>query len=382
MIYDTWDEESQLAFHCATRAYHYDAELIKNYYKESGESKLYRTNDKRRSDFNFLKKKIVYLGELSTDTFGVWQIKSSSTLIFACRGTSSDPIRLLNFIPSTYNEKFKAELAARNLSVRQFEDLPFSANDLYSSRAYTCDSPKLPLTRADIIEAVNAYFCRVGPSLLLYEPEPRHIASNVSLNGGAFYAKNFSDCKADRTILLDSSNLKDDLKHVFVGRKALELLSTKKYNKMIFAGHSLGGSLAFHAFKECSIKFPEMDLTYYGFDAAQLSNFGVSDLNRARPSWRQNARQYRMNSDIVSFTPPYVPYVTNANFVPTYSYDDGLGYFTKNSSKHNLIFFLICDYKLNNYTYYDENNMLKTVKIEKEVEPIKPFFGIKNYFSY
>ena len=62
MIYDTWDEESQLAFQCAARAYHYDSELIKNYYKESGESKLYRTNDKRRSDFNFLKKKNCLFG--------------------------------------------------------------------------------------------------------------------------------------------------------------------------------------------------------------------------------------------------------------------------------------------------------------------------------
>jgi hypothetical protein len=129
----------------------------------------------------------------------------------------------------------------------------------------------------------------------------------------------YSDFIADAhigSVFLGSRNLAEmDAKH-----KAAVDHATKYADKLIehypkvefvFTGHSLGGSLAFAAFLQAKVKYPQVKSWYVGFNAATLSNYEdvISELRTNTPHVfsvtgdivrLDHAIHYRNEGDLIS----------------------------------------------------------------------------------
>lgn len=384
MPYNTWPETSKVAYEVAFQMYFYDKNLADYLTSIDPYTEHYRTTKRFREQFAV--RSITYhYKSLLYDTVGIWE--SDDSLIIGFRGTSTDPLRLLNYIPVDYHQRLLANLKSKGLKFSEFINLPYM-----KERDKSCDKlqfKKGKLDRNSIIAEVTGTYCTIGLTTPISSPTRANkkaeytrdidrIKSKVfegltglkaggqnELNGGYSHASSFSDCKADANIAFASSTntLNQDPKHLFAAEFAKKIIDEyKNKKKIIFTGHSLGGSLAFYAFKQCLLDYqekntghPERKNGYYfvGFNAATLKNIDMARVSQydTLQTWKDRAIHYRNNTDIVSYlygeTDYYNPlgfqiFSPKNDFCPTIIYDDndkGL-----HARRHDLRTFKLCKY--------------------------------------
>lgn len=247
-----------------------------------------------------------YVSKLSRDSVAVFLSKGpNKKLFFAFRGTDlCDPLRFLNYIPNDYEETIQEIVYDRTSYEGPFGDAEFNRrfNEeerrlfLYSATSRYCKMDSLYLST----EEHNAKFFNVAQDRDLKE----------QLEGGYSYGAPNSDCKADNVIFKASvgiygENVARDSKHLDTFKWTREVIEYAKLHfniqSIIFTGHSLGGSLAYHAYLKCD----DERKVYRGFNAASLKNF--DGLHRAM---NDKAIHYRIYRDTTSYlTGQYVPTV-------------------------------------------------------------------------
>jgi hypothetical protein len=174
------------------------------------------------------------------------------------------------------------------------------------------------IQKQEMLKLATAQFCSMD-AIDLSTERTRASHFNVSkaydFTGGRSHAAPNSDCKADNVIVKTSlspnyDNIRNDHKHTETARWSRQVINFLKLRinirRIVFTGHSLGGSLALNAYLLCE----EENKYFKGFNAASLKNF-----NGARRSMQintENMRHYRIHRDTTSYLV--------GNIVPTISY--------------------------------------------------------------
>jgi hypothetical protein len=273
-----------------------------------------------------------YVSKLSRDSVAVFLSKGpNKKVVFAFRGTDlCDPLRFLNYIPNDYEETLQ-EIVVENSGF-----LGLFGSDEFNRR-FNEDQK-----RAFLYQATSRY-CQMDALYGLSTEEHNAKYFNValqggSLSGGYFYAAPNSDCKADNVIFQASTgvygeNVARDYKHIETSKWAQRVIDAVKVRfnieSIIFTGHSLGGSLALHAYLRCD----DERKIFKGFNAASLKN--LDGLHRAlNPS---TAVHYRIYRDTTSYL--------TGRYVPTIAYviEDAANEFTtlSNEDFHGLQIFKV-----------------------------------------
>lgn len=296
--------------------------------------------------FSFRKKSttLQYSSVQSYDSLAVYYLGSPAdlTMVLAFRGTDPcDPVRFMNYIPDTFEAECMAllrrdlrgvavpeNLRWGTLSMVRFmesNNMTWSESEQYGTR--TCPDPcvgcKL-MSKEDIQLRVCQKFCNFTNPLSAY-PSKRRPDQNLrlwnvyqypafvkdDLLGGENRAQQNSDCYADRFIVGSSTdltrrtNVSADIKHQDTAYAALYAVKTAKPRRVIFTGHSLGGSLAFNTYKialELYSSVATRPVLYFaGFNPASLRNFDTSRLERYDDRWQERAKIHRISGDVVSF---------------------------------------------------------------------------------
>ena len=318
---------SRFAYYASNESYKYDAQDVSTSPFRSSRD----TRESFRVNFAGRSFRADYVPEWSLDTVAAYV--HGKTLILAFRGTDPvDPARYLNYMPTDYEERVDdslQKLAPRiqgDTFAKRWAKVPFVPADSFCScNEKRCgDTYDTVISRETILGKVNMSYCGLPSVTAIDTARPKDVTKDRwdVLLGGASNASMYSDCKSDNYITYSrltgfvfaktSKNVASDEKHKYTNQWTQSVVAQFQKRKglnIILTGHSLGGSLAFHAYIRL-LKTVDPGLVYYvGFDAAVLSNF--NDAVKYLPNgWTQNAIHYRMYGDGVSALFGYVPTLT------------------------------------------------------------------------
>lgn len=305
--------------------------------------------------------KMRYSSAMSADSVGVYTHMNPSTrehiLVLAFRGTDTvDPARFMNWIPEDYVDKLVAEIQKKISDPKkqwyldrtivgssQFDanlkrvGIPLQDKDVCGS---FCSSSCEPgITKESLMADVTGSYCGYLVStpktqqpdksrfwnIYRYPVTPEDVArvnAWPEFNGGANNAQTNSDCSADRSITvaslpLGSSDVRNDEKHKVTAQFTMAIIQKMmaQYKTIVFAGHSLGGSLALNAYSLAVWLFQKQGLRMYyaGFNPASPGNFDhvLKHLKAYDPQWQYRAMAHRNSKDVVSAkTGSYMPTIT------------------------------------------------------------------------
>jgi len=289
---------AQQCYFASAQAYAYDFSLFKP--EAQADAMRYASRKSTRKSINDLD----YISNLSRDSVAVFLSKGpNKKLVFAFRGTDlCDPLRFLNYIPNDYEETIQEIVFDETGYEGLFGSAEFNAR-------FNEDDKRFFLREA------TARYCQMDSLYGLSTEEHNSKFFNVSsdyygLEGGYNAAPN-SDCKADNVIFKASTgvygeNVARDSKHIETyqwTRDVIKYVSVRfNIQTIVFTGHSLGGSLALHAYLKCD----DERKMFKAFNAASLKNF--DGLHRAL---NKSAIHYRIYRDTTSYlTGRYVPTVS------------------------------------------------------------------------
>jgi len=314
--YSSFRDWEKLGFHAALNVYGYD-NTVRG-------TKRYRSNLNNRGTIyleDYTRMNYLRGGQMqiNNDSVGFWYHDSSRSLVVGFRGTdTADPERFLGFIPDGYKERLNETMNALN---------PLGIELPYNSFC-SCDKPircEGPLSYEKVLEKTTKMICDFGVfhrgfDYNLYGRERQTF--DYSISGGDIYrCMPNSDCNADQNILNANfySDITNDPKHTEVFNWVLDRLQRnvikqiRECERIIFAGHSLGGSLALFSFLEASQSglFDPTKLYFTGFNSGNLKNFDKVNFPTDQ-NWRDRCHAHRIRKDIVSYR-----YGTK---VPTYTY--------------------------------------------------------------
>ena len=293
-------------------------------------TKRYRSNLKNRGTIVLEDgSKMIYANDgqnkkFNNDSVGFWYHMDLEALVIGFRGTdTADPERFLGFVPTDYEEKLKSVM----LQKKDLDSIPYNA-ECNCSAPITC---KTRLSYEDILIETTKKFCEFGIAHSGFDHKLQgreretynyDIRGGYDIKGGLRYrcTKN-SDCNSDQTILNASLSIGDiynDLKHQEVSSWVVNKLKQKIFRgrnvkHIIFAGHSLGGSLAFYTYlKVCSLGTIDNKMLYFaGFNSGSLKNYDDFGFPTDR-TWKKRCEAHRILKDIVS--------LYYGNMIPTYVY--------------------------------------------------------------
>ena len=286
---------AQYCFYASAQAYAYDFSLFRP--EVQADAMRYASRKSVRKSLGELD----YVSKLSRDSVAVFLSKGpNKNVVFAFRGTDlCDPLRFLNYVPNDYEETIQEIVHERSGYSGLFGSADFNSRFNEDQK------------RAFLFEATSRY-CRMdsvyGLSTEEHNAKYFNVAIQGGLGGGYYYAAPSSDCKADNVIFKSSvgvygENVARDYKHLETSKWALYVLEYLKLRfsiqSIVFTGHSLGGSLALHAYLRCE----DDRKMFKGFNAASLKN--LDGLHRAMNG---SAMHYRIYRDTTSYlTGRYVP---------------------------------------------------------------------------
>jgi hypothetical protein len=242
--------------------------------------------------------------KVNNDSVGFWYHEDTQSLVIGFRGTDiADPERYLGFIPENFKERLDQTMEEMN---------PFDDKLTYNTTC-NCTQPircKPEESYEDVLVKTNQSFCtfgffHTGFDYNLYGRERQTF--DYALEGGKYRCLPNSDCNADQNILNGAlkGGIENDPKHVEVSNWALSRLMDQRLKPMrecqriIFAGHSLGGSLAFFTYLMAQNRFPSEKLFFAGFNSGSLDNFNKFAM--PLDNWKSRCIAHRIRKDIVSF---------------------------------------------------------------------------------
>ena len=327
-------------------------------------SRPYVRGDIRLSNGQTMK----YHSSDSADSISVYT--TEDTLVLGFRGTDpGDPVRFMNWIPSASAAKskglpgfdeqckkvFLSMLPAKKKTREVLDEVDrfYWGSEEFNQLIYRLGgalverekfgTPQCPdpcsntcnptMTKETIQNKVCGMYC----SFPLSSPNLQKVKGvywniyqyDTSLEGGENRAQENSDCNSDRQIVLATSTpermsvLRRDPKHKATAKWAIDVIDkllVGKRKNVIFAGHSLGGSLAFHAYVSAlEYKNSDEEYFYVGFNAASLGNYDSvrRSLDRYDKTWRFKCAAHRIDTDAVS--------LDYGKLIPTVTYGSKFG---------------------------------------------------------
>lgn len=368
-----------LGYHAANDAYSYDNRLPVyiggKKTTPTAYMKSFQSTPDERADIlvRELKGTMRYRSDLSTDSVAVWTFKSRTkdsddVLVLGFRGTDNvDPARFMNWIPEGYKQALADKMRTKYVGIKGLDNAIAKigtgkfkalarAMGLKDTEAETCGNFCDSSCAADSIEgllgSVTNDFCtfqklRDPPStrkpdnspywdIYRYDVDPEDVArirswpAEMALQGGVNAGHNNCDCVADRYITNGSidayvpsrfafgDDIRNDAKHKATAQWAHKIIAKMpSYSSIVFAGHSLGGSLAFNAYSIALWLLGRSRTCYYvGFNPGTLRNFDnvAKHLKAYDPYWEYRAVVHRNSGDVVSMVgSSYVPIVTHTD---------------------------------------------------------------------
>lgn len=280
---------------------------------------------------------------------GFWHHGPTNSLVIGFRGTDmADPERFLGFVPIDYVERLSSVLKRHKTSLELLD---------YNTQCQ-CEEPincKPDLSAEDILKQTTASYCAFGPGQQIFgfnhklkKGESMAFKYDFKdIKGGENRCLLNSDCFSDQNIYNGTvsyiNEFKNDPKHNEVSMWTVAQIPKFSFSNIIFAGHSLGGSLAFFTYLK-AIKAYSLENVYFcGFNAASMRNFDTFDV----PTDLSRCEAHRIRKDIVSrFYGKKVPTVVYQR--PDMTNAEDILYHYSGSNIHGIHTFMCNNYNIIN----------------------------------